>query len=345
MEVLQAQMEELRDQLETLRIGEAPRGQSKDVSLVAGIKEWTGESKGRSVQEFLTQVETLAKVSGWTSQDKALIVKAKLQGLALQFLNGREELGRDGCSYEVLRQALIERFSDKLPDQYYYTRLQDAVQGKDESAEEFSDRCRKMCLRTIRKVNDEETQRIINEEAERRLLAAYVHGLRGIVGTQVQFQMPSTMEQAVRLAVTVENVEKHRQLTDGAKKIFAAKREVECYRCRKTGHYARDCRQEPPSVASGRRSWGDRNANRRDLTSREMQFTRGGRGRGGPGGQNFRRPARAWVQPEDTRPPGIQCHHCREFGPRRRDGRNLPRSAQYPNGQGSTSRSPVSNPQ
>jgi hypothetical protein len=74
MEAIQAQVEELRCQLETLRIGEAHRGQSKDISLVAGIKEWTGESKGKSVYDFLTQVETLAKVSGWTNQDKALIV-------------------------------------------------------------------------------------------------------------------------------------------------------------------------------------------------------------------------------------------------------------------------------
>jgi hypothetical protein len=86
------------------------------------------------VHEFLTQIETLAKVSGWTNQDKALIVKAKLQGLALQFLHGREELGRDGCSYEALKQALVERFSDKLPDQYYYTRLQEAVQGREKGA-------------------------------------------------------------------------------------------------------------------------------------------------------------------------------------------------------------------
>jgi hypothetical protein len=98
-----------------------------------------------------------------------------------------------------------------------------------------------MCLRTIRKVNDEQTQRIINEEAEGRLLAAYVHGLRGIVGQQVQFQMPSTMEQAVRLSVTVENVEKHKQLTEGNKKIFAARIDVKCFRCSKIGHYAGDC--------------------------------------------------------------------------------------------------------
>jgi hypothetical protein len=79
-------------------------------------------------------------------------VKAKLQGLALQFLSGRVELLRDGCSYETLKQASVDRFSDKLPDQYYYTRLQDAAQGSDESAEEFGDRCRKICQRTIRKV-------------------------------------------------------------------------------------------------------------------------------------------------------------------------------------------------
>jgi hypothetical protein len=96
MEVLQAQMVELRDQLDTLRIGEGHRGQSKDVSLVVGIKDWTGESKRRSVHEFLTQAETLAKVSGRTSQDKAFIVEAKLQGLALQFLMGKKSWAEMG---------------------------------------------------------------------------------------------------------------------------------------------------------------------------------------------------------------------------------------------------------
>jgi hypothetical protein len=58
-------------------------------------------------------------------------------------------------------------------------------------------------------------QHIINEEAERRLLPAYTYGLRGVVRQQVQFQMPSTMEQAMKLAVTVENVERYKQLTEG----------------------------------------------------------------------------------------------------------------------------------
>jgi Zn-dependent alcohol dehydrogenase len=55
MEALQQQIEELREQLNTLRIGEAVRGhsrQAKDVSLVTGIQEWTGEAKGKTVHEY-----------------------------------------------------------------------------------------------------------------------------------------------------------------------------------------------------------------------------------------------------------------------------------------------------
>jgi hypothetical protein len=118
-EALQLRIEGLREQLNTLRIGEAvsvPRRQTKDTSLVTGIQEWTDEAKGKFVHEFFSHRETLAKVRGWTNEDKALIVKAKLQELALQFLSGRGELVRDGCRYENLKQALVSRFSDKLPD-------------------------------------------------------------------------------------------------------------------------------------------------------------------------------------------------------------------------------------
>ena len=103
-----------------------------------------GEAKGKKVHVFFSQIKTLEKVSGCSNEYKALIVKAKLQGFALQFLSGREELVRDGCSYENLKQALVDRFSDKLPDQYYYTTLQDAAQGRKGSAEEFGDRCKKL---------------------------------------------------------------------------------------------------------------------------------------------------------------------------------------------------------
>jgi hypothetical protein len=102
-----ADVENLRQQLEDLQTS-LSRNFTKDVSLVAGLKEWSGDSKGKSVKEYLAQIETYAKVSHWTDQDMALIAKAKLQGLALQFLNGREELLNCTCPYAVIKTELIE---------------------------------------------------------------------------------------------------------------------------------------------------------------------------------------------------------------------------------------------
>jgi hypothetical protein len=234
-----AEVEELRERLRELQIAMS-RNLTKDVSLVAGLKEWTGDSKGKTVQEYFAQIETFVKVSRWTEQDMALIAKSKLQGLALLFLNGKEELQKDSCTYAAIKRAFLDRFTDKLPDQYHYTQLQDAVQGKTESAEVFGDRCRKLCQKTIRKVGDEATQSILNEEADRRPVAAYINGLRGIVGQQVKFRMPATMDEAVRLAVTIENAEQQR--TPERRVFTTSQADIICYQCNQKGHMARQCR-------------------------------------------------------------------------------------------------------
>ena len=90
----------------------------KDVTLVAGIKDWTDDSRGRTVYEFLGQIDTYAKVSNWMDDEKALIAKANLHGISLQFVQGREFLANDTCPCAVLREHLIERFSKKKPAQY-----------------------------------------------------------------------------------------------------------------------------------------------------------------------------------------------------------------------------------
>jgi len=131
LQEMQAEIERLKIEIATPRDSPIHTPAAiKDVTLVAGIKDWTGDSKGRSVHEFFAHIDTYAKVSNWAEDEKALIAKAKLQGIALQFVQGRESLSSDACSYAELREHLVARFTEKLPAQYHYTKLQDATQEK-----------------------------------------------------------------------------------------------------------------------------------------------------------------------------------------------------------------------
>jgi hypothetical protein len=89
---MEPRIQEMRAEIERLKveIASTPRAspihtEMKDVTLVAGIKDWTGDSKGRFVLEYFAQNNTYAKVSNWSENEKAMITKAKLQGIALQF--------------------------------------------------------------------------------------------------------------------------------------------------------------------------------------------------------------------------------------------------------------------
>jgi hypothetical protein len=248
--MMEPQIQEMQAEIELLKIEiSTPRASPihtppamKNVTLVLGIKDWTGDSKGRTVYEFFVQIDTYAKVSNWAEDEKALIAKAELQGIALQFVQRRDFLSNDACTYTVLKEYLVERFSEKMPAQYHYTKLQDATQEKGESVEEFADRYRRLCQKTVRHVEDEATQRVVNEEAERHLVATYINGLTGIVGQHVRFRMPQSLEEAVQVAVTVNNAERLRAL--GTKKVFSARKDsssqgILCFNCGKQGHYAR----------------------------------------------------------------------------------------------------------
>jgi hypothetical protein len=129
------------------------------------------------------------------------------------------------------------------------TQLQDAIQGRGESAEVFADRCRKLCQKTITRVENAVAQVILNEEAERRLVAAYISGLSGLVGQRVKFRMPATMDEAVQLAVVIENAE---QQWPSDRRVFAtALTDIACIRCNQKGHIARNCRTQSQTRPAG----------------------------------------------------------------------------------------------
>jgi len=135
-------------------------------------------------------------------------------------------LKADDVVYEKFKKAFIDRFKDKHTYNYHYARIQNASHEKNESPEVFLDRLRKLCQRTIRRSNDPVEQAVINQEADRRLLAAFINGLIGVPGKQVRLHIPDHIGKALNMAIIATNAEKEEKASSredrgATTKVFA----------------------------------------------------------------------------------------------------------------------------
>jgi hypothetical protein len=246
LDELKKSVEKLKQQLVATASKQAlPNPAVKDLSAANLVDTFKGEPVGISVQEFFQQIDDAGEIANWSEDDKVRIVALKSKGAARRFLNSNPKLDRKNLKYDLLQREYIERFKQKQLPQYHYTALQTASQKKDESPEMFADRCRKLCENTIRQVSNPTEQKVIIEEAEHRLLAAYINGLYGMVGQQVRYRMPTTMAEAIQIATTVAAVNQHAQ---SQRNIFT----IKCYNCKAEGHTSRTCTKPRPQSSQTR---------------------------------------------------------------------------------------------
>jgi hypothetical protein len=92
-------------------------------------------------------------------------------------------------------------------DQFHFTQPQSAKQRKDESPQEFADRCRNLAYKTEPNVEDPVQQKWHYKQAERMLLASFTSGLGGEVGKFTRFNLPTNMSEALKIATTVNQAQ------------------------------------------------------------------------------------------------------------------------------------------
>jgi hypothetical protein len=68
---MEAKVLALEAQIINLTLG----GRWKDLSLAAGIREWSGENNAKPVSDFLAQVDQCARVSNWRMKTKLILLK------------------------------------------------------------------------------------------------------------------------------------------------------------------------------------------------------------------------------------------------------------------------------
>jgi len=64
-------------------------------------------------------------------------------------------------------------------------------------------------MKAISKVEDRLLQKFHYDQAQRMLLSTFIAGLSGNPGRQGRFQMPATVAEALRIAITVFQAETH----------------------------------------------------------------------------------------------------------------------------------------
>jgi len=128
-----------------------------------------------------------------------MIATLRLTGAAKLFYNGSPELHAADVTWDKFKDAFCQRFRDVHSDQFHFMQFQTARQRKGESPREFADKCRSLANKVIVKVGDPAAKRIHRENAD-HMMASFVAGLSGVVGTQVRYQVPRYIGHAVSLA-------------------------------------------------------------------------------------------------------------------------------------------------
>jgi len=98
---LQTELAEIKMELQRLResMSHGMPTLHKDLSLVTLIPKWSGSDSAVTLEEFLSSVESAARIGRWQDADKREIAVLKLTDSAKLFYLGCSELHEEGANW------------------------------------------------------------------------------------------------------------------------------------------------------------------------------------------------------------------------------------------------------
>jgi hypothetical protein len=159
---LQMEFAERKAELQRLseRVSVGALAVHKDLSLISLVPKWLGLESGIPLEEFISSIEGAARVGFWEDSDRLQVTILRLTDAAKQFYNGCLEVHSQGVTWQTFKDVFMRRFCDTHTDQYHFMLLQTARQGRNESPQDFADRCRALSQKLVCKTEDHVAQRV-----------------------------------------------------------------------------------------------------------------------------------------------------------------------------------------
>jgi hypothetical protein len=128
----------------------------------------------------------------------------KLEDAARVYVEAAPEIRGREVSWADFKKALQQRFRDPRIDHFHFLQLVSVKQKMGESVLSFADRMRTLGRKLTPTSEDPAVQKACSDHADRMVLAAFTIGLGGNPGKNARYNLPTLLEDAIRVAVTVE---------------------------------------------------------------------------------------------------------------------------------------------
>jgi hypothetical protein len=145
---------------------EAPTAH-KDLPLLSLVPKWSGLDSPITLEEFFASTEASSKIGLWEESEKREIAVLRLTGSTKLVYQSCTDLHEEGVTWKLFKDSFRRRYKDIHTDQHHFTKLKTAGQAKNESPQEFADRCRALAQKVMGKSDDPQNQRVHRENAER----------------------------------------------------------------------------------------------------------------------------------------------------------------------------------
>ena len=119
------------------------------------------------MNDFFELVESSTRIGSWGDFDNIQITVLKITEVAKAFYSSNPELHNAGISWENFKAKFLHRFRDVRSGKYHVIQLLTTRQKKDETPQEYLDRCRSLATKTVPKVEDLLLQKFHYDQAQR----------------------------------------------------------------------------------------------------------------------------------------------------------------------------------